>query len=456
MSTEARNAPEVAGRRVVVLGLARSGRAAAELLQARGAEVIGVDEGRTPPPEEWTRRHLHATYTRADPESLAEAALFVLSPGIPGTHALVRAAEQRRIPVVSEIELAYRFSTAPVIAITGSKGKSTTAALAGHLLGAIGVRHVVAGNIGLPYSSVVSSLQPGDWAVLEVSSFQLESIEHFHARVAVQLRISPDHLDRYPDMEAYAGAKARVAQHQVEKDLLVIPPDDDWGARLAASSNARIAGFGTAWKGTGVVRDGEALVWRTPETNETLARVDDVPLLGTHNLENAMAALAILAGLGLWQERARSALRDFHGLEYRMQSCGDIGGIHFVNDSKSTTVESVRAAVRGMPGNLLLALGGRNKGLDFRALGHDLEAVRVVFLYGESAQQIGRDLSGAARLEPVTDLDALVRRALELGQPGDTLLFSPGCTSFDMFDNAEHRGREFAAAVQRVREAMHA
>ncbi|UCE02288.1 MAG: UDP-N-acetylmuramoyl-L-alanine--D-glutamate ligase [Candidatus Latescibacterota bacterium] len=448
------NEPQVAGRRVVVHGLARSGRAAAELLRERGAQVVGVDEGSFP--REWARRTLAAIYSSADPGALADAVLFVLSPGIPDTHPLVRAARQRGIPVVSEIELAYRFAPGSLIAITGSKGKSTTAALTGHLLEALGVEHVVAGNIGVPFSAVVASLRPRHWIVLEVSSFQLETIDAFHARAAVQLRISPDHLDRYPDIEAYAAAKARVAQRQTAEDLLVVAPDDTWGARLASVSAARVAGFATTWKETGVVRDGDALVWRTPESQQVLARVQDVPLLGSHNLENAMAALAILAGLGLWEERARAALRTFRGLEFRMQSCGEISGIHFVNDSKSTTVESVRAAVRGMPGALLLALGGRNKGLDFRSLRDDLAAVRVVFLYGESAPQLARDLAGAAHLERVSDLDALLRRALEIGQPGDTLLFSPGCTSFDQFDNAEHRGREFDAAVERVREAMHA
>ena len=446
---------DLADRRVVVLGLAASGVAAAELLHAHGARVVGVDEGRDVVarlPPAWAAAHLESAAAAAGPESLAGAELLVLSPGVPPAHALVRAARERGIPVIAEIELAWRSGRAPVIAVTGSKGKSTTTALVGHLLGALGVRAVVAGNIGLPYSSVVVRGEEGDWVVLEVSSFQLETVDRFHAHVAVHLRISPDHLDRYPNLETYAAAKARIARHQTAADLLVVDPDDPWGARLAAGAVARVAGFGSLWEGTGVVRDGEEILWHAPGVQRVLAGVRDVPLLGAHNLTNAMAALAVVQGLGHWQETGRAALAGFAGLEYRMQDRGTVGGIRIVNDSKSTTVESVRAAVRGLPGPLLLALGGRNKGLDFRSLRADLGSVRAVLVYGEAAGQIMGDLQDAARIVPVADLDELLERALQLGSPGDTLLFSPGCTSFDMFRNAEHRGHEFDAAVARARE----
>jgi UDP-N-acetylmuramoylalanine--D-glutamate ligase len=444
----------LADRRVVVLGLAKSGRAAVELLRGHGARVVGVDEGadvwqRLPP--EWVSAHLQAAERAARPEALAGAELLVLSPGVPTAHPLVASARARGIPVIAEIELAYRCGRAPVIAITGSKGKSTTTALVGHLLAARGQRAVVAGNIGLPYSAVVAAGEAADWIVLEVSSFQLETVDRFHAEVAVQLTISPDHLDRYPSLDAYAAAKARIARHQGASDLLVVDPDDAWGARLAARATARVVGFGAVWAGTGVVREAEEIVWRAPDTRRVLARVGDVPLLGSHNVGNAMAALAVVHGMGMWDASSVAALRGFAGLEFRMQDRGTLGGIRVVNDSKSTTVESVRAAVRGLPGPLLLALGGRNKGLDFSTLGADLAAVRAVLVYGEAAEQITRDLAGAARCVRVRDLDDLVQRALAFGQPGDTLLFSPGCTSFDMFQNAEHRGHAFDAAVERAR-----
>lgn len=445
---------DVAQRRAIVLGLARSGRAAAELLHAKGARVIGVDEGEAGAQldgDEWAQRFLTALHRRADEAPLDAVALVVLSPGIPRTHALVRAAERRGVPVLSEIEVAYRFSRAPLIAITGSKGKSTTTALTGHLLDAVGVANQVAGNIGRPYASVVRSLAPRTWVVLELSSFQLESVEHFHARVAVQLRISPDHLDRYASFAAYAESKARIAQHQGTDDLLVVDPDDPWGRRLAELSAARVVGFGSVWKGCGVLCEGADLLWCEPGMRQPLARVDEVPLLGAHNVRNAMAALAIVRGLQLWKQPAREALRTFRGLEFRMQDCGCVGGLRFVNDAKSTTVESVRAAVEGLPGPLLLAMGGRNKGLDFAELRNVLGRVRRLFVFGEAAPELEQVLEGAAQIERLANVDAIVRRALQVGRAGETLLFSPGCTSFDSFHDAEERGRAFAAAVHAAR-----
>ena len=445
---------ELQGRRVVVLGLARSGQAAAELLHAHGARVVGVDEGGEAPAlfrGPWAAKFLAEGHAAARTAVLDAASLLVLSPGIPTTHALVRAARERRLPILAEIELAYRLCAAPVIAVTGSKGKSTTTALVGSLLDAAGVEHVVAGNIGLPFSAVVGSLPSRAWAVLEISSFQLETVDLFHARAAVLLAITPDHLDRYASMEEYAAAKARITRHQTAADLLVVDPEDPWSAGVGRSAAARVVGFGRLWEGRGVERDGDALVWRQGAEREELAAVTDVPLLGEHNVRNAMAALAVVRGLGLWNAAARQGLRQFAGLEYRMQPCGEIGGIRIVNDAKSTTVESVRAAVRGVRGPVLLALGGRNKGLDFTALRADLQAARVVLVFGEAAPDLERELAGAAPLQRVGTLDELLRRALELGRPGDTLLFSPGCTSFDMFRNAEERGHRFAAAVERLR-----
>jgi UDP-N-acetylmuramoylalanine--D-glutamate ligase len=439
-------------RRVLVLGLARSGQAAAELARRRGALVIGIDEGAGAPVDsDWARRVLARASRTADADLLTGVDLLVLSPGIPTTHALVRAAEQAGIAVISEIELAWRCSQTPVVAVTGSKGKSTTTALAGALLAAQGKRVEVAGNIGRPYAAIVDDLGAGDWVVLELSSFQLETVATFHARVAVLLGISPDHLDRYADFAAYAQAKLRIARHQTANDLLIVDPRDAWGVKAGRASAAPVVGFGATWNGSGVVRDGERLVQRTPAGDEFLAAVSDVPLLGAHNLSNAMAALAIARALGEVDDAVRAALRAFKPLAYRMQPAGDISGIHFVNDSKGTTVDAVRAGVEGLDGPLLLALGGRNKDLDFAPLAASLGGVRVVFTYGEAAAEIEAALSGAARLVRVRDLDDLIARALELGRRGDTLLFSPGCTSFDMFRNAEHRGEEFDAAVARAR-----
>ncbi len=447
--------PELRDRKVVVLGLARSGTAAAELLHAHGARVIGVDEGEAATAllgGDWARRILDAGHATADPAVLEGAALLVLSPGVPTLHPLVRAAVARGTPVLSEIELAYRFCPAPVLAVTGSKGKSTTTALIGALLDAAGVEHIVAGNIGVAWSAVVERLTPRHWAVLEISSFQLETVDSFHAHAAVLLHVSPDHLDRYDSMEAYAAAKTRITRHQTESDWLVVDPGNAWGERTARAATARVAGFGRTWGGCGVTRVGDAFVWHDGDQHEMLAEVGDVPLLGEHNRSNVMAALAVVRALGLWTAAARDGLRRFPGLEYRMQPCGEIAGVRFVNDAKSTTVESVRAAVLGLPGPLVLALGGRNKGLDWTTLGADLGHVRAVLVFGEASEEITRQLGDSTAIHRVADLSELVQRALELGRPGDTVLFSPGCTSFDMFQNAEQRGAAFTAAVRAATE----
>jgi UDP-N-acetylmuramoylalanine--D-glutamate ligase len=442
------------GRRVLVFGLARSGQAAADLAVLHGAHVVGVDDGPAAAAlfaGDWARQTLVEMSAEARADLLHGVNWFVLSPGIPTTHPLVLAAAAARIPVISEIELAYRCSAARVVAITGSKGKSTTTALAGALLAAQGKRVFVAGNIGLPYCAVAPQAGPGDWVVLELSSFQLETVDSFHADVAVLLAISPDHLDRYPDFAAYAAAKQRIGRHQTRDNVLIVDPGDRYGVATGRASEAQVLGFGALWGGAGVVREATDLVWCTPGGREHLARVADVPLLGAHNVRNAMAALAIARVLGPVDAAVQAALRGFRALPYRMQPAGEIHAIRFVNDSKGTTVEAVRAGVEGLDGTLMLALGGRNKDLDFTALRGSLGRVRTVFVYGEAADEIEAALAGSVRIERVRDLDDLVAAALRAGQPDDTLLFSPGCTSFDMFRNAEHRGAEFDAAVERAR-----
>jgi UDP-N-acetylmuramoylalanine--D-glutamate ligase len=438
-------------RRVLVFGLATSGRAAVELLRRLGARVTGVDENAARLDRTWSREHLETASAAADPALLDGIEWLVLSPGIPLTHPFVRAAAAAGIPVVSEIELGYLCTGAAIAAITGSKGKSTTTALAGALLAAQGKRCEVAGNIGAPFTAIADRLADQDWVVLELSSFQLETVDTFHARAAVHLGVSPDHLDRYPDLEAYAAAKARIVRHQTRDDVVVVHTSEPHAARVTAVTPARVVGFDPDWRGTGVVRRGESIVWRDRGGEETLAAVSDVPLLGAHNVRNAMAALALARALGPVDDAVREALRAFRGLPFRMQPAGTIGGIAFVNDSKATTVDAVAAAVEGLPGSVMLALGGRNKGLDFSPLRAHLERVRRVFTLGESAPEIEAALRGAALFERVRDLDELVARALAHGRAGDTLVFSPGCTSFDMFRNAEHRGEEFDAAVERAR-----
>ena len=384
----------------------------------------------------------------ADAALLDGADLFVLSPGIPAVHPFVRAAGAAGIAVISEIELAFRCCAAPVVAITGSKGKSTTTALAGALLAAQGKHVAVAGNIGLPFSAVVAGLDADAWVVLELSSFQLETVDTLHARIAVLLGVSPDHLDRYADLEAYAAAKMRIARHQDAGDWLIVDPQDRWGAMLARRSPARVAGFSTDWQGDGVVRAGsEPVARRRSQRNVVRGRRCAAP----RRPQPAQCDAALAVARTVRPVGESSALR-----------CGASTRRHIACNrparspaSASSTIrraplDAVAAGVEGLDGAILLGMGGRNKGLDFTILRPHLERVRAALLLGEAADEIERALGGTVPVHRVRDLDDMVARGLEIGVAGDTFLFSPGCTSFDMFHNAEERGAAFDAAVRQA------
>jgi len=432
---------ELAGRKVLVLGLARSGRSAAAFCAAQGAAVVAADERAQaelePLGDLGPRVTLACGRPLPDP---ADFDLVVPSPGVPPARYAGRA---RR--VWGDVELAARALPVPIVAVTGTNGKSTVTLLVEALLRAAGLRAEAAGNVGRPALELVG--RPLDVAVLEVSSFQLETTERFRARVAVLLNLAPDHLDRHGSFAAYREAKARILANQEGDDAAVLNRDDPAVWSLAGRARGRVFAFsrrGPVERGVHV--DAGALVVRDGDLRVAVP-LDDVPLAG-NDLDNAAAALAAVAALGADPRRAAAGFARFHTLPHRCEEVARLEGVVFVNDSKATNPHAAQGALERFRAPILWLAGGRDKGLDFAPLRAAARGrVRKAFLLGEAAAGLEAALSGAVPCERVADLEEGVRRAAAEARPGEVVLLSPACASFDQFASFEERGARFRAAV---------
>jgi UDP-N-acetylmuramoylalanine--D-glutamate ligase len=444
---------DVQDTRVTVAGAARSGIAAAELLARRGARVTLSDSRAELPEAERLRSlgvalelggHTRDTFTSAD--------LVVLSPGVAPELDVVKAARDRGIPVIAEIELASRWLQGRVIAITGTKGKSTTTALTGRMLEAAGFKVTVGGNIGAPLSAQVSDSTPDTFHVVETSSFQLEQIDTFHPWVAVMLNFSPDHLDRHPDVAAYGAAKARIFENQNAGDFAVINADDPAVLEMARRGRASARQFslaGTIDRGT-VIDDGW-IVDRQRDRVERLVPLDAIHLLGTHLVNDVMAAATVGAIAGAAPEAMTAAVDGFRGLEHAMELVADVGGVRFVNDSKATNVESALRSIESFDRDLVPIMGGRYKGGDLRLLREPLKArAKAVVAIGEARWLLREALGDVVPVEEAGSFAVAIRRAYELAQPSGVVLLAPACSSFDMFRDYAERGRMFKEEVGRI------
>ena len=443
----------VEGKRVTVAGAARSGRAAAELLARRGARVT-LSDSRAELPEADRLRSLGVTlelggHTR---DTFTSADLVVLSPGVPPEQDVVRAARDRGVPVIAEIELASRWLQGRVIAITGTKGKSTTTALTGRMLEAAGFKVTVGGNIGSPLSAQVSESTPDTFHVVETSSFQLEQIDTFHPWIAVMLNVSPDHLDRHPGVEAYATAKARIFENQNASDFAVINADDPAVLELARRGRATARQFslvGTINRGT-VVEDGW-IVDRQRDRAERLVPLDVIHLLGAHLVNDVMAAATVGAIAGAAPAAMTAAVDAFRGLEHAMELVADVGGVRFVNDSKATNVESARCSIESFDRDLVPIMGGRFKGGDLRLLRDPLKArAKALVAIGEARPLLREALGDVVDVQEADSFAAAIDRAHELAKPSGVVLLAPACASFDMFRDYAERGRRFKEEVRRL------
>lgn len=445
----------VRGKRVTVVGLARSGHAACALLARLGARVLGSDARPAEALEDLEALRRLGVRVEAgghSPESFLRADLLVVSPGVDGRLPLLTKARALQVPVWGEVELAYRATAARFIGITGTKGKGTTATLLGEILSRAGRDAVVAGNIGRALCDVVPALSPGTWVVAELSSFQLEGIHQFRAEVALLLNLAPDHLDRYPDPESYYAAKARLFANQRPGDVAVLNADDPRVLRWAAEGPARRRHFSRRSRVDegAFVREG-AILLAGPRGEEEVCRTGDLRVPGAGMLEDALAACASAGALDIGVEPMADALLAFRGREHCLELVGEVAGVRYYNDSKATNVFAVGRALESFgsgPGRLILIAGGRDKREDFRPLAPILRPrAKALILIGEAREKLRTQLEEACPTEEAEDLPSAVRLAAGRAAPGDTVLLSPGCASFDMFQDAEERGRAFREAV---------
>jgi len=444
----------VHGKRVTVVGAARSGIAAAELLVRRGATVTLTDL-RSEIPEEHALRaagvrlalggHQSSLFTRAD--------LIVLSPGVPSNMAAIAEARVAGIPVMGELELASRWLRGRIVAITGTKGKSTTTTLTGRMLEAGGHRVLVGGNIGHALSAQVDDSTADTIHVVEASSFQLESIDTFRPWIAVLLNFSPDHLDRHADVAEYAAAKSRIFVNQTAADWAVLNADDASVGRMAAEAASRKLQFSmTDSLASGVLVQGDSIVRRTADGDRPLVPLSSIRLLGRHLIADVLAASAVASLAGVDAEAMTTAVEGFRGLEHALEPVAKFGGVIFVNDSKATNIEAARRAIESFE-SLVVIMGGRFKGGDFADLRHVLaDRGAAVVAIGEARPLIREAFNGVVPVQEATDMNAAVRTAFASASPGTAVVLAPACASFDMFRDYAERGRVFKQEVLRLEE----
>ena len=452
------NFMELKDKRVLVVGLGKSGVASALFLKAHGARVTvsdtkSGDELRNEIPALLdhgitveTGGHGERTFRGQD--------LIVVSPGVPVDAPLLVQARAMGEAVIGEIELAAQFLPGPIVAITGSNGKTTTTTLTGEILAAGGLPTLVGGNIGTPAISLAERAKPESVIVLEVSSFQLETIQAFRPKVAVVLNVTPDHLDRHRTFEAYVEAKARIFENQRGSDFAVLNEDDPTCVEMAARTQGQVFWFSRqkevkqgAW-----VRDGNILFRDGRDAQKTLQReimqVSEIPLKGAHNLENVLAAVCAGALMGCAPEKIRQAVRDFKAVEHRLEFVATIRGVDYYNDSKATNVDATIKALESFPANIHLILGGKDKGSDYSVLNDLLrQRVKRVYTIGAAAGKIESQIKNVEVVHAET-LENALRKANAVAVPGDVVLLAPACASFDQFKNYEQRGQVFKEIVR--------
>jgi UDP-N-acetylmuramoylalanine--D-glutamate ligase len=447
------------GGEVVVIGLARSGIAAASFLARRGARVVAADaKGEAEVGEE--ARALRGKGVRLElgphrRETLAGASMVVVSPGVPWELPELQAARAQGVPVIAEIELAFRHLQGRVAAITGTKGKSTTTAALGAMLAEAGFDARVGGNIGSPLVGLVEGSSPSTTFAVEVSSFQLEGTVRFRPHVAVWLNLSPDHLDRHPTLEAYVAAKARVFANQDEGDWAVVNADDPVVLDEARRARARKLLFRVTGEplpeGDGAFFDAGLARLRREGREQALFRREDVVVPGAHLAGDLLVAAAAARLLDVPVEAIARAVRGFRGVEHVLEHVATLDGVDYYNDSKATNVEAARRSLEAFDRPVVVVLGGRYKGGDFADLAPALRTRgRLVLAVGEAAERVRAALEGVVPVEACASLDAAVERARTAARPGDVVLLAPACSSFDMFRDYADRGRAFKAAVRRL------
>lgn len=445
------------GKKVLVLGLARSGAAAVRLLSDEGAVVVAADESPAVSAPDGVAG-LTVKHGPFDPCLLDGCDEVIVSPGVPIDHPFLLEVVRRGVPLASELELGWRFVRGRVIAVTGTNGKSTTVTMIGEILRESGAPVVVAGNVGLPLCGVARDLGPDGFYVLEVSSFQLETVQRFRPTVAGLLNLTPDHLDRYRSVQDYYHAKMRIIENCGREDTLFYNAEDRRCAEIAGSfTGARVPFSSRRPVDGGVYLDADRIVRLRDGEREPVMLRAELGTIGLHNVENALAAIAALTPFAVPAGACRGALARFRGLPHRMEEVARVGGVFFFNDSKATNVEATVMSLAGLDREAVLIAGGHDKGGDFTKLSPVLGNVRAVVVIGEAAPLIEEALVPLVPRVPVVragSMEDAVEAAYGMARPGQLVVLSPACASFDMFDNFEHRGEVFRECVLRLGERV--
>jgi UDP-N-acetylmuramoylalanine--D-glutamate ligase len=451
---------DVKGRKVLVIGAARSGIASARFLAQRGA-IVALNDRK--PLSEWSQAALDLKtesvgLIEGEPPSwlLDQIDLVVVSPGVPTKSIPIRYADRKGAEVIGEVELASRFIKGRSVAITGSNGKTTTTSLIGQMLKDAGINVQVGGNIGTALISMIDSSRDDGWNVVELSSFQLETIVDFHPNVAAVLNVTPNHMDRYESLMDYAAAKHNIFRNQAPGDVAILNADDGIVSSWSKGLRAHIVKFSVARElDEGLFLRGANLVSRTADGERVLMSRDEMKLRGTHNVENVLAAMAAGLACGAPPDSLAETARNFFPVEHRLEEVAEINGVRFINDSKATSVDATAKALEAFsrePGQVVLILGGRGKKAPYAPLRELIKArVRKMILIGEDARTIETEIGDAAAYEFASDMQDAVTKSFARAEPGDVVLLAPACASFDMFESFEHRGRVFKDAVSSLK-----
>jgi UDP-N-acetylmuramoylalanine--D-glutamate ligase len=447
---------QVRSKKISVIGAARSGVAVAKLLRIEGAQVFVSEKSSREKlqSEAQALSELGIAHEFGGHSSQAyDCSLMVLSPGVPSDAPVVIEARTRGIEVVSEVEVASWFCRSPIVAITGSNGKTTTTTLIGRILGDAKKKHTVAGNIGTAFSSVVLDLASTDTAVLEISSFQLDHCETFRPRISAILNITQNHMDRYEhSMAKYAESKARIFMNQTGDDVLIYDTDDEWTSKIAQKARCRRIPFSIrTMLGEGAFVEGKDLVTILDGKRNAIINVDEISIKGPHNLYNAMTAAMVGQLSGIGTASIRATLKNFKGVEHRQEFVREVNGVRYYNDSKATSVEAVWYALQAFDRPIVLMLGGRDKGNDYSRIADLVRSnVRAIVAMGESADKVEKAFSGVKPMRRANSIDEAVLAAQGLAKQGDVVLLSPACASFDWFENYEQRGKVFKELVKNL------
>jgi len=446
----------LAGKNITVVGAKRSGVGAAKLIMRYGGKPFVTDSASGKALQEFLdvlEENKIEFETGQHTERALNCALMIISPGVPSNAEIIKSARAKNIKIISELELAASVCKGIVIAITGTNGKTTTTSLCGHVFNTCGKKTYLAGNIGYAFSEIAHDVKEDEFVALEVSSFQLDLIENFKPKVAMILNITPDHLNRYENkIENYIQSKMLIYKNQDEKDFLILNKDNDTLMNSMTPHKSKSYYFSLSETlGNGTYNSGEDIFFNKDSQLKFSCKVSDINLVGEHNTANAMAVITAAKIFDLDNDKIIKALRTFEGVEHRLEFVREIEGVKYINDSKATNVDSVWYALKGLPGQIFLILGGQDKGNDYNQIRPlVLEKVIKIYAIGSSADKVFNFFHRDIKVEVKQTMEDVIHAANLEARHGDIVLLSPACASFDMYDNYEHRGRVFKEAVNNL------